>query len=222
MTSHDAFVCPSCGGPLTVHGDEAEVQCPFCGTTVVVPEELRSKPTPPPPPAAPVAAPRPEVIVVEERPSVVYEQAPERMPQPARRSGCGCGCLSRLVAVLVLIAVLAGALYIGQPALFARIVAQVQAIAASFSSSPQIIAFTVSPTTTTSGGTVFAVWVTNADNVRLERMAQQGTQTLSSLPAAGERTFTITSETGEIVFRLTALKNGQQETREARVTVRRR
>src|SRR5713226_6154141 len=41
MSSGQTFACPSCGGTLTVQGDAAEIKCPFCDNTVVVPEALR-------------------------------------------------------------------------------------------------------------------------------------------------------------------------------------
>ncbi len=222
MESTHTFVCPSCGASITAQGDQAEVRCEFCGTTVIVPEELRSRPSmPPSPPPAP-----PQVIVVETPPTVVYEQqAPMPMPPLARRrrrAGCGCGCLTPLLGLLFLAAVLAGILYTQQPAVFSQFVNQVQAIAASFSNTPRIISFTATPNVVTSGGTVVVVWITTADTVRLDQVTAQGTQTLSSLPAAGEHTFTVANETGEITFRLTAVKNGQQATSRAVVTVRRR
>jgi uncharacterized Zn finger protein (UPF0148 family) len=43
MTETHDFRCPNCGSPLTVAGDEREVKCSFCGSTVVVPEELRPR-----------------------------------------------------------------------------------------------------------------------------------------------------------------------------------
>ncbi len=45
-----AFKCPTCGAPLEPQGDAASMKCGFCGSTVVVPESLR---TPPPQPASP-------------------------------------------------------------------------------------------------------------------------------------------------------------------------
>src|SRR5258708_5623218 len=36
------FTCPSCGAPLSVGAtDQKEIQCPYCGNTVIVPESLR-------------------------------------------------------------------------------------------------------------------------------------------------------------------------------------
>ena len=37
----NTFKCPDCGAPLEPDGDAKEVKCPFCGGTVIVPEELR-------------------------------------------------------------------------------------------------------------------------------------------------------------------------------------
>ncbi|NJN98469.1 MAG: hypothetical protein HC875_32465 [Anaerolineales bacterium] len=35
------FHCPNCNGPLDYQGDGLTVECPFCGSSVVVPESLR-------------------------------------------------------------------------------------------------------------------------------------------------------------------------------------
>src|SRR5450432_1562145 len=39
----NTFACPTCGAPLSVTGasDQNQVQCPYCGNTVIVPEALR-------------------------------------------------------------------------------------------------------------------------------------------------------------------------------------
>lgn len=39
------FKCPSCGGPLDYDGGNITVRCPFCTNSVIVPEELRARPT---------------------------------------------------------------------------------------------------------------------------------------------------------------------------------
>ncbi len=36
-----SFSCPHCGGPLEYSGEAATMSCPFCGTSVIIPEELR-------------------------------------------------------------------------------------------------------------------------------------------------------------------------------------
>ena len=40
------FKCTSCGGPLEYDGGALTVRCPFCGNSIIVPEELRAKPAP--------------------------------------------------------------------------------------------------------------------------------------------------------------------------------
>ncbi len=37
------FKCTSCGGPLEYDGQTSTVRCPFCGNSIIVPEELRAK-----------------------------------------------------------------------------------------------------------------------------------------------------------------------------------
>lgn len=44
------FNCPSCGAPLHTDGSEANLNCEYCGASVIVPPELRAQ-------AAPAAAP---------------------------------------------------------------------------------------------------------------------------------------------------------------------
>ncbi len=46
----NTFKCPNCGSPVTTTGAEKEVQCAYCGSTVIVPEELREVPQPQPQP----------------------------------------------------------------------------------------------------------------------------------------------------------------------------
>src|SRR5262245_14804607 len=49
MTEAKVFQCPNCGSPLNVQGNDAETKCAYCGTMVIVPEELRPKKAPTPP-----------------------------------------------------------------------------------------------------------------------------------------------------------------------------
>ncbi len=46
MASTGTFQCPNCGSPLTANGPDKEITCSYCGSTVIVPEELRSAPPP--------------------------------------------------------------------------------------------------------------------------------------------------------------------------------
>src|SRR4051812_47481047 len=40
------FKCTSCGGPLEYEeGGALTVRCPFCGSSIIVPEELRPRPS---------------------------------------------------------------------------------------------------------------------------------------------------------------------------------
>src|SRR2546430_2064532 len=47
---NQTFECPHCGAALTAHGSGTVVKCPYCGSQVVVPVDLRAAPPPPPPP----------------------------------------------------------------------------------------------------------------------------------------------------------------------------
>jgi DNA-directed RNA polymerase subunit RPC12/RpoP len=42
MAEASTFNCPKCGGGLTAASSAAEIKCPYCGNTVIVPEELRA------------------------------------------------------------------------------------------------------------------------------------------------------------------------------------
>ena len=50
MSGMKTFQCPSCGSPVQVDGTQKEVKCAYCGTEVIVPEELRQAPPPQPQP----------------------------------------------------------------------------------------------------------------------------------------------------------------------------
>ena len=52
--THSSFQCPSCGASLSYEGgSKPNVTCQFCGSDVIVPEELRTQATPPSAPFAP-------------------------------------------------------------------------------------------------------------------------------------------------------------------------
>lgn len=42
MPETSTFNCPKCGASLTPTGNASEMQCPYCGNTVIVPQELRT------------------------------------------------------------------------------------------------------------------------------------------------------------------------------------
>ncbi len=44
MANSKTFQCPNCGSPVMASGADKEVQCSYCGSTVIVPEELRDQP----------------------------------------------------------------------------------------------------------------------------------------------------------------------------------
>ena len=41
MSEAKSFNCPNCGSPLTADGPAREIKCVYCGSSVIVPEELR-------------------------------------------------------------------------------------------------------------------------------------------------------------------------------------
>ena len=46
MAEMKSFQCPNCGSSVSPEGSQKEVKCAYCGTTVIVPEELRDQPPP--------------------------------------------------------------------------------------------------------------------------------------------------------------------------------
>jgi DNA-directed RNA polymerase subunit RPC12/RpoP len=46
MSETKSFNCPNCGSPLIAGGMEKEVQCTYCGSSVIVPDELRGQASP--------------------------------------------------------------------------------------------------------------------------------------------------------------------------------
>ncbi len=41
----ESFNCPNCGAPLDYKGSDPIIRCPYCNTSVVVPDNLRAKPS---------------------------------------------------------------------------------------------------------------------------------------------------------------------------------
>ena len=57
MSKLEAFQCPACGANIKYEGGpDVTILCPFCSTSIVVPEALRTHPAPAPQPAAPASA----------------------------------------------------------------------------------------------------------------------------------------------------------------------
>lgn len=88
MLDGGVFKCPACGASLKVEGDSPQVECPYCGSTIVVPASLRP-PQPAPPPYAPHHT---TVVVVQPPPQPVYYPPPVHdttPPRGTRRSDIG-------------------------------------------------------------------------------------------------------------------------------------
>lgn len=43
MPEGEVFECPNCGAPLVATGAESQLKCSYCGSTVIVPPELRTQ-----------------------------------------------------------------------------------------------------------------------------------------------------------------------------------
>jgi sugar lactone lactonase YvrE len=89
MSGPSIFSCPSCAAQLRVDGTAYQVKCPYCGSLVTVPPELRRPdPVAPPPPPPVVQAP----------PVVTYRPTPV-----ARRRSAGSSCAGFLITLLLLV-----------------------------------------------------------------------------------------------------------------------
>jgi hypothetical protein len=88
-----SFDCPSCGAVQELPTTPAtSVKCRYCGTIVVVPEELRVRPAP--------APHQPKSLTLNYQPVDPIQYAPSSMRAPGRRGilGCGgCGCFTSLL-----------------------------------------------------------------------------------------------------------------------------
>lgn len=82
--------CPNCGAPFKVEGDSPTAECPFCGTVVMIPPEMRRAPQP----ATVPAAPSPEFV------------APPIAAPRKKTSPLGCVLTLAVLAVIVLISAL--------------------------------------------------------------------------------------------------------------------
>ena len=116
------FECPSCGAAQEYHGGpETSIKCPYCGTTVVVPEELRPAAPPTPQPADQEGlvirirppedgATRPEITFNVPQNAQMQRMEQLLMQQQTRRvvrrgaAGCGgCGCLGAFLFVALFV-----------------------------------------------------------------------------------------------------------------------
>ncbi len=99
MTGDQTFQCPNCGSPLTANGAEKEIKCAYCGSTVIVPEELRDKP-------------QPTVTTFEFRPAPSTYQVSSADSTPTRSGGAGAklGLVIGLVAACIGL-IVAGAVF---------------------------------------------------------------------------------------------------------------
>jgi DNA-directed RNA polymerase subunit RPC12/RpoP len=101
------FACPNCGAPLDADGiTEITIECPYCSTSIIVPEELRS-PEPPPvieEPEVLEAPPPPLVITVTTQ---TLEPAPTA---PAKNARWLVGCLALVIVFSAVLALIPGIL----------------------------------------------------------------------------------------------------------------
>jgi DNA-binding beta-propeller fold protein YncE len=119
--------CPSCNAPLTYDGAAPTIQCPYCDSTVVVPEAWRTAARTTPPAAAPAAtptAPQPRSA-----PRARRAQSPPPVHDPdftlqRTASGRG-GCLAIFLVLALVIGGAGAAMYAFQPAIVTTQVADV-------------------------------------------------------------------------------------------------
>jgi len=90
MAEQKTFKCPNCGASLSTDGRVPTVRCPYCGSTVPVPPELRVHPEPEPA----VAGPAPS-------------SPPADVPVRASRRGRSAGCGGTVAILLILLGIAA-------------------------------------------------------------------------------------------------------------------
>lgn len=215
------FTCPSCGASLTTEGDKAEITCNYCGQTVIVPEELRVKPSPP-------TSPRqsPQVYVVEpviiETPGAVYNNYPRPQQRSPGRSGCGCGCGCRIITLLLITLIIGGAiLYFTRPVLFSDLLSRIPGLSSVITSIPaQITLLTAQPTSVNSGGSVTIVRITNGEQVTLQRLENNRVIQSLNVNASDSHTFNLSGAARTIIFRLIIARGSTTDSRDIPVSVR--
>lgn len=243
MTTPGTFACPSCAAPLTPEGDAPEIKCPYCGSVVVVPQELR--PHHHDQAGVNVSG---TTFTFDQQPQVIVQQPNQLGPQVAElleleremvspmipvmqqaaarraaRRGCGCsGCFATLIFLIIFGAVALGILASVSPSFVAGLISNIPGLEdlnPSILTSPTILIFTASPTSVNGGDPITVVWGTNAESVRLD-MTGKSPQTINSLPAAGSRTFSTSSNDTSVTIRITATKSGKTTTKSLTVTVK--
>ena len=85
---------------------------------------------------------------------------------------------------------------------------------------PQIMSFTSSGQTIAGGSSVTLSWESNADTAQIQELNEQGAvvQTFSVTPS-GQLPITVPNTTGQIIYKLTVFRTGQQDTRSIGIQV---
>lgn len=101
MSEVQSFVCPSCGAPLEIKGNESQIKCGFCGNVVVVPEHLRAQR---PAFQAPMEAPviMVQIPTITHQHEVVESHIPYAGIHDRHHQHTG-GCFWRLFGVLMIL-----------------------------------------------------------------------------------------------------------------------
>jgi len=224
MTSASAqtFACPACGAALVAQGNQTQLTCPHCRTTVVVPEAVRPKELPQP---VVFVVPPPVVnnIYNYQNPASYPPPYPPPRPAPVRQNS-GCGCFGALIALLILVTLAVSALVLIFPGISRQVVAEAQLLTIQGNRAPQILLFTASPYNARPGQSTVLNWVTNADHVQIE-LVSAGQATTWDYPGGTGKTvvpLSANSSVDAMEFRLTAFKSGLQDTATLRVVVGRR
>lgn len=98
----EKFQCPSCGGGIDYDGrDAATMRCPYCNTSIVIPESLRPKTKTPDPATMDFGrgGRQPQVITVSTgAPSV---QLDPKTAGNVAKTAAGCGIVGILISILI-------------------------------------------------------------------------------------------------------------------------
>lgn len=110
MAATAVFSCPSCAASLDVEGNESSLECPFCGSTVVIPEALRHHPEP-------VVHVAPPQIIIAAPSFTQYASARPVVVRRQQSSGCAQAFTVLITLVIVSVVSVAGILLKTNPGL---------------------------------------------------------------------------------------------------------
>ncbi len=102
MAQVQSFSCPTCGASLATDGNQLEVQCPYCGNEVIVPQSLRNQQA-----LTDQQAPQVPLIIIGGTTFNPLDASASNLAAvypPRRRRGCGCSAIVLALIILTTVA----------------------------------------------------------------------------------------------------------------------